>query len=142
MPQLWMAGAVIPYRCLPLGEPCMTSSRIMSMATWLHKMQRQIGNEEGPCMPFEFYEMVGFGWFERTSCGGLATFTLSKALAFFQRGGLCDPVPGRNAFEFAVQKDRIRPLDQLGSAWSICGKGDTVLNGFNMLQRRLQVDRE
>eukprot|EP00435_Cladocopium_sp_Y103_P048769 s128_g14.t1 len=40
---------------------------------------------------------------------------MSMALAFFQRGGLCDPIPGRNAFEFAVQKDRIRPLDQFGS---------------------------
>lgn len=33
---------------------------------------------------------------------------MSMALAFYRRGGLCDPVPGRNAFEFAVQKDRIR----------------------------------
>jgi len=33
---------------------------------------------------------------------------MSMALSFWQRGGLCDPAPGRNAFEFAVQKDRIR----------------------------------
>ena len=39
------------------------------------------------------------------------TCSVSKVLAFFQRGGLCDPMPVRNAFEFEVQKDRIRPLD-------------------------------
>ncbi|CAE6970404.1 unnamed protein product [Symbiodinium sp. CCMP2592] len=33
---------------------------------------------------------------------------MSMAMAFYRRGGVCDPKPGRKAFEFAVKKERIR----------------------------------
>ncbi|CAJ1335574.1 unnamed protein product [Effrenium voratum] len=31
-----------------------------------------------------------------------------QAIAFWRKGGLCDPQPGRTAFEFAVKRERIR----------------------------------
>lgn len=33
---------------------------------------------------------------------------MSMALAFWQRGGLCDPTPGRRNFELGVRRERIR----------------------------------
>ncbi|CAJ1453019.1 unnamed protein product [Effrenium voratum] len=36
------------------------------------------------------------------------THLMSMAIAFWRKGGLCDPQPGRTAFEFAVKRERIR----------------------------------
>ena len=65
----------------------------------------------------------------------------TKALSFWQRGGLCDPAPGRNAFEFAVQKDRIRSsvLQKcmvFGMFWSEKGEVYNIHDVFHVSKRQ------